>query len=57
MKIEKWITSEIPFLVLLTFLLMGLIVEVKYNRLDLMAANLPIISLMIIYLAFRRWDI
>ncbi len=57
MKIEKWITSEIPFLVLLTFLLMGLIVEVKYNRLDLMAANLPIISLMIFYLAFRRWDI
>ena len=57
MKIEKWITSEIPFLVLLTFLLMGLIVEVKYNRLDLMAANLPVISLMIIYLAFRRWDI
>jgi hypothetical protein len=57
MKIEKWITSEIPFLVLLTFLLMGLIVEVKYNRLDLIAANLPIITLMIIYLAFRRWDI
>ena len=57
MRIEKWVTSEIPFLVLLTFLLMGLIVEVKYNRLDLMAANLPIISLMIIYLAFRRWDI
>ncbi len=57
MKIEKWITSEIPFLVLLTFLLMGLIVEAKYNRLDLIAANLPIITLMIIYLAFRRWDI
>lgn len=57
MRIEKWITSEIPFLVLLTFLLMGLIVEVNYNRLDLLAANLPIISLMIIYLVFRRWDI
>ncbi|MBN1572280.1 MAG: hypothetical protein JW984_03695 [Deltaproteobacteria bacterium] len=57
MKIEKWITSEIPFLVLLTFLLMGIIVEVKLNRLDLLTANLPLISLMIIYLAFRKWDI
>lgn len=57
MKIEKWITSEIPFLALLTFLLMGIIVEVKLNRLDLLTANIPLISLMIIYLAFRKWDI
>jgi exosortase/archaeosortase len=57
MKIEKWITSEIPFMVLLAFLLMGIIVEVNYNRLDLLTANLPLISLMIIYLVFRRWDI
>jgi len=56
-KIEKWITSEIPFLALLTFLLMGIIVEVKLNRLDLLTANIPLISLMIIYLAFRKWDI
>ena len=57
MKIEKWITSEIPFLALLAFLLMGIVVEVKFNRLDLLTANLPLISLMIIYLAFRKWDI
>jgi hypothetical protein len=55
MKITAWLLAEIPFFVLLAFIAMFLIVEVKANRLDLLPANLPIITLLIFYLVFRRW--
>jgi len=50
----EWIFNEIPFFVLLVFLLMGVFVEVFLNRLDLLPANLPLLALMILYLVFRR---
>lgn len=57
MKMTAWIISEIPFLVMLAFVGMNLYVEIGANRTDLVAANLPIITLLIVYLVFRRWDI
>lgn len=54
MKLSAWFLREIPFFVLLTFLLLGIIVEVRQNRLDLLQANIPLIILMIGYLIFRR---
>jgi hypothetical protein len=56
MKITGWITTELPFLVMLVFVGMNLWVEIGKNRLDLMPANLPMIALLIVYLVFRRWD-
>ncbi len=57
MNIAKWIIAETPFFVMLVFIGMNLYVEIGRNRLDLLSANLPIITLLIIYLVFRRWDI
>jgi len=54
MKLSAWFLGEIPFFVLLAFLLMGVSVEVMHNRLDLLPANIPLIILMIGYLIFRR---
>jgi hypothetical protein len=56
-NIIKWITAETPFFVMLVFIGMNLYVEIGKNRLDLLSANLPIITLLIVYLVFRRWDI
>ncbi|MBN2224564.1 MAG: hypothetical protein JW765_07825 [Deltaproteobacteria bacterium] len=56
MKIAGWITTELPFLVMLVFVGMNLWVEIGKNRIDLMPANLPMIALLIVYLVFRRWD-
>jgi hypothetical protein len=57
MKITSWATAELPFLVMLGFVGMNLWVEIGKNRLDLLPANLPMITLLIVYLVFRRWDI
>jgi hypothetical protein len=57
MKITAWVTNEVPFLVMLAFVGMNLYVEVGANRTDLLSANLPIITLLIVYLVFRRWDV
>jgi len=54
MKLSAWVISEIPFFVLFAFLLLGIIVEVMHNRLDLLPANIPLIVLMIAYLIFRH---
>jgi hypothetical protein len=54
MKLSAWLLKEIPFFVLLAFLLMGVSVEVMHNRLDLLPANIPLIILMIGYLIFRH---
>jgi len=54
MKLSAWLLEEIPFFVLLAFLLMGIVVEVTHNRLDLLPANIPLIILMIGYLIFRH---
>lgn len=54
MKISKWFIAETPFLVLLTFLIMGIFVEVRQNRIDLFTANIPLITMMITYLILRR---
>ena len=54
MKISAWFLQEIPFFVLLAFLLLGVSVEVMHNRLDLLPANAPLIILMIGYLIFRH---
>ncbi len=56
MKMTAWIMAELPFLVMLVFVGMNLWVEIGKNRLDLLPANLPMISLLIVYLVFRRWD-
>jgi len=56
MKITSWITAELPFMVMLTFIGMNLWVEIGKNRIDLLPANLPMIVLLIVYLVFRRWD-
>jgi hypothetical protein len=54
MNIVKWLRIEIPFFVLLVFLLMAISVEVMANRINLLSANLPLIVLMIIYLLYKR---
>jgi len=56
MKLTSWITAEVPFLVMLVLVGMNLWVEIGANRLDLLPANLPMITLLILYLVFRRWD-
>jgi hypothetical protein len=54
MHIGKWFAGEIPFFALLLFLLMGIYVEVVSRRPDLLTANIPLITLMIIYLVLKR---
>lgn len=54
MNLSKWFAQEIPFFVLLVFLMMGIYVEVISRRPDLLTANIPLITLMIIYFVLKR---
>jgi hypothetical protein len=49
-----WQLQDLPFWVLFAFVFIGAVLEIAYNRFDLLTSLIPIITGMIIYVIFKK---